>query len=256
MMHRFPCIIATLVLLACCLASPTRALADEPVSFYYSPWKPYAFEEHGATKGLLVAQVKGIAKQAGIAPTFVNKPWAWVMQAMRHGQADAVFTVYQTTARQEFMVYATEPLGVARNILVGCKKHGKRIRMLQDLAGTVVGTNTGYAYAEDFSEATYFTVDPSPEDRVTLRKCLGERIDYVVVNDNVFRAFAAENPLADALPVQPYIVDQSPIYIAFSKTLGKKAERLALQVSNAIWQMRQQGDLPPLPALGKRPSIQ
>lgn len=238
-----------IVLFLCGIASmPRSASAHEPVTFLYTTWKPYVYEEDGHVQGIAVERVRAVCAKAGCIPHFVNKPWPWVLQALRTGTGgDAVFTALQTQKRKEFMEFSTEPLGMARNIILGCRQDAGVIEELDDLAGALVGVVKGYAYEEEFSNATHFTRDNSPSDEVLLRKCLGGRLDYAIINETVFKSMATSTPGALSLNVQPYEAEHSPFYIAFSKSLGKKASRWALQISDAIWTMRRNGELPPLP---------
>ncbi|AGW14414.1 substrate-binding periplasmic protein [Megalodesulfovibrio gigas] len=244
-------LLPALLLLAAVLVAPAfwpaGVLAGESLRFACDHMAPFSYEEDGCVVGEAVEAVRQICAQAGCEPLFSMQPWPWVLESMRRGQDDAVFTALRTPEREAYLAYCEEPLGMAQNLLVGCTADAATVSSFAHLQGALVGVIKGYATTATFATSALFARDESPNTMTMLRKCLAGRLDYMVIDRKSIDHLCAIIPEVAMLPRQPYVVNESPYFIAFSKAHGDKAARWLPRIDAAIRELRRQGALPPLP---------
>lgn len=242
-----PGVLCALALALVVAGIPRPGLAGDVVQFVCDAMIPFSYEEQGGVMGEAVEAVRQVCARAGCDPFFVMAPWPWVLESMRHGQGDAVFTAIKTRDREHYLHYCQEPLGMMRFMLVGCDVGSPAVASLADLNGTLVGVIKGHATSEEFATSAWFARDESPNAMTMLRKCLAGRLDYIVINDNSLAFLSGMIPEAANLPVQPYLVHESPYFIAFSKVHADRATRWTARMDLAIRELRREGSLPPVP---------
>ena len=248
-----PLLLLAAVLLAPALW-PAGVLAGEPLRFACDHMAPFSYEEDGCVVGEAVEAVRQICAQAGCEPVFSMQPWLWVLESMRRGQDDAVFTALHTPEREAYLAYCEEPLGMAQNILVGCAADAATIASPADLQGALVGVIKGYATTAAFATSALFARDESPNTMTMLRKCLAGRLDYMVIDRKSIDHLHAIVPEAAMLPRQPYVVNEAPYFIAFSRVHDDKAAQWPPRLDAAIRELRRQGALPQLPTSPTSPT--
>ncbi|GAB7080183.1 substrate-binding periplasmic protein [Megalodesulfovibrio paquesii] len=236
------CLALATGLLAMC--APARA--GESLTFYADQLYPFCYEQNNQVVGEAVEAVRQLCRRAGCEPKFVIAPWPWVLETVRQGRGDAVFTALKTPDREQYLEYTEQPLGVTRNRLLGCNKAAPTVEQLEDLTGRIVGVVKDFAYSPHFSTSPLFARDESPNVATMLRKCLGGRLDYAVVNLRMLPHLQEQHPEAARLPIQPMVVNESPYYIAFSKARGAKSQHWRSAISRAVRELRAEGILPPL----------
>lgn len=230
-----------LATIALVLLLATSALAAE-ATFVFESYPPYEFVEEGAVKGVDADMIKAVCAKLGISPKFEETPWKRAVSDVKDGKVDAIFSLYVNDERREFLHFPEKGLSREKNILVSKKGGGVNIEKLADLDGKTVGVVSEYSYGDAFDNYKGATRDESANAEMLLKKLENDRIPVVVVNELVYKSLGKKLGLLDKLEVQPFVVSDEPMYVAFSKAKGDGAKDMAEAFSKAINEMAASGE--------------
>lgn len=232
----------TLLSLIVTLVLSTAAMA-EPLTIVMESYEPYQYTQAGAFKGFDVDTVRMICERAGCQANFVDVPWARATQMVKDGEADAIFSLFKTDERLEFLVYPDVHLSQERNVIITKKDAGITINNMEDLAGKTVGIVKDYSYGDDFDESTAFTKEEATNNDTLLNKLEAGRTDAAVINELVLETVAPALGLEGAFTIQPFAVSEGNMYIAFSKKKGDHASKWAQVFSEETKKLRDEGKI-------------
>lgn len=220
------------------LGLSSKALAETLV-IVTSEWAPYVITENGQVTGIHVDIVRELCKRNGIEADIQLRPWKRALAEVKNGDADAIFSPRKTDERAQFLYYPSEPLDMERTVIVGLQGKGLSVTKLDDLEGTSVGVVRGYSYDPEFDTNQEINKDESNDDMMMLRKLAGGRTEFAAASDEGAAQF-----LSIQLGIQLetiYVLNETPNYIAFSKTLGEKGKVLAEQFGKTLRQLKEEG---------------
>lgn len=232
-----------LSLLALLLCWATQVQAARPLTIVMESYEPYQYTEAGAFKGTDVETVRQICAAAGCDPQFVDVPWQRANQMVKNGEADAIFSLFKTPEREEFLVFPQAHLSEERNVVITARNSGLTINALEDLAGKTVGVVAGYSYGDAFDAATAFTRDEAKDNDTLLTKQAAGRTQAAVINQLVLETLAGPLNLKDAFDIQPFTVSQGQLFIGFSKAKGGAATEWAAIFDKELAALRAAGKL-------------
>jgi len=218
--------------------------AAEKVAFVYEVYPPYEYYENGELTGRDYDIIKEICRRTGIEPEFRERPWKRAIQEVKDGTSDAIFSLVKTDERETFLYYPSEPLSYESYIFLARKGSGIKINSLDDLKGKTVGVCCDYSYFDEFDNHKGFTREYTKDDSHQLLKLAGGRMDVVIINHQVyiFTVKGLGKGYADKFEKIDYKkAPDIPMYVAFSKALGKKTEVLNRQFSQEIRKMKNDG---------------
>ncbi len=116
------------------------------------PYKPFEFEEDGATTGFDYDVVSAMADQMGVGVEFVTTPFDSIIPALAAGNCDMIASAMTITDERAQQVNFTEPYFDADQSLLVLTENEEKYATLDDLAGQDMGVQvetTGATYAAD-----------------------------------------------------------------------------------------------------------
>jgi len=230
-------IVAALLLVA---FSSVLVRAD-PVKLVTLEYPPYQFSTPNGADGIVVRVLDKAFERLGIEYTISVMPWKRALLSVRKGEADGIFTVYETKERLEFLDYSRTV--IMPQVVSVWTRRGTDLGYdgsLESLADARLGLVLGVSYGQRFDDAraagTFKAIEVVPEGSININKLLNDRIDAVIMNK--YGAMHHLN-MKDALDLveelQPEI-SSVPSYIAFSKAnnLTDLRGRLDVVLQNMI----------------------
>ncbi len=149
-LRRFATFTVTVILVTCCAAIISAALANPAVSnaplrvVMDDNYPPYVMRDtNGSVEGLLIDEWRLWEKKTGIKVDIIATDWAKAQQIMQAGGADVIDTMFRTPTREQrydfSAAYADLPVGIYTHASVG------GIHNLASLRGSLVGVKAGDA---------------------------------------------------------------------------------------------------------------
>lgn len=173
----------------------------------------------GRPEGVAVEMVKQIMTDLGHRLYIEVLPWTRALKMVRYGKADAIFTIFKNTAREEFLDYSEEvliPQLVALYALADSPVDFDGD--LEALKPYKIGVVSTISYGQTFDRLSpQLRVERTATLDQNLTKLLLGRIDLVISN-----VYQAQNVIdrrklnATIKRLRPH-VERIPSYVAFSK---------------------------------------
>jgi len=227
-----------IVLLAYC--SVTSAREYQLVTLDYPP---YAYEENGEVKGVAVEIVKEVFNRMGDKVKITVYPWKRSIELVKSGSADAIFTIYHTPERTQFLDYSSEVLVSQKTALFVAANSNLRFNgNLEELQNITFGVVLGVSYGEKFDS---FVKNNKPQLSVaydgtaSMRALLEGRHNAVVSNvtgaKTILKKMGRQN---EVKMLEPFLQDVTS-YLAFSKT--NKLSDIRLKFDKTLKQIKSEG---------------
>lgn len=185
-------------------------------------YPPYIYQERGIVKGVSVEIIKEAFIRMNIPFKITIMPWIRAMKQMKTGESDAVFTIYKTREREEFLYYSNEVvIDQTVSFFVKADSEIKYKGSLEDLREYRIGIVRGVSYGSVFDNGVLngtlskiVTVDSGEQSFLML---LRNRIDIVVSNRH--GAYTILNRLKKSSGVKELLpeIEFLPSYIGFSR---------------------------------------
>lgn len=179
----------------------------------------------GAPKGVAVEIVTLVMKELGHSVSIRIFPWTRAVKMVRHGHADAIFTIFRNDEREIFLDYSEEIL-VPQPVFLYATKDSPYVYegLLENIKEQKIGVVSTISYGQIFDRARpNLFVESTAALEQNFAKLLHGRIDLVVSNDysanNVIKKLKIENNIKRLYPP----IENVPSYIAFSKKNKLKA---------------------------------
>lgn len=186
---------------------------------------PFAYkDQHGHWSGIDVEYTKMLLDQARCRYTFIEAPWGRGLEMMRTGQVDMMLNVTRLKEREKYLHFVgPQRLEILRFV---SKKDGiddiSQWDQLAQVEGTLMrqrGTFIGERFEQLLRD--YQTVKsqlmflPNTVARIDLiRK--GRTVGFFAEQTYLLHAFATNSDYS-ILKLHPLVINQTPVYFAFSK---------------------------------------
>lgn len=171
------------------LLAPASSLAGEKVVLASLEWPPYTGSElpmQGATSAI----VREVFRAAGYDLEIRFLPWNRAIEAARMDEdVDGYFPEYPNTIREGGFL-CSESVGKSPVGLAKRRSRDLKWQNYYDLERYRVGVVDGYVNSERFDQlvaAGRIQTDESVSDVLNVRKVLAGRVDWAVVDINVFK---------------------------------------------------------------------
>lgn len=234
--------------LAAVLLAPAPVVRADTIALRADPWCPYTCAPDSDRPGFAVEIARAAFQASGDVVDYQELNWARSVEETRRGLHAGIIGAIVADAPD--FVFPSEPVAVGAIGFAVRKGTPFRFDGPGSLAGKVLGTISGYAFAGDIG--TYIEAHGKDRSKIQLtsgedglaknfQKLVGNRIDVVVDDVNVLRNAIKELGLADAIEVAD--TDASaPIFIAFSPAMPE-SEDYARRLSEGIVRLRASGRL-------------
>ncbi|WP_018124984.1 substrate-binding periplasmic protein [Desulfovibrio oxyclinae] len=207
----------------------SAAAFAEPLKIVTLSYPPYEFMEDGKVKGVATRVVREVFQRMDVEIEIELLEWADALEAVRTGEADAIYTAFRTPEREEFLVYpTTELVGQVTSLFV---REGSAIDYNGDLvplAKYSFGVVEKVSYGSFFDAAVeHGIIDKlivSRNGEQSVRRFLAGESDILV--SNWLEAWTILDKLnrKDGVRALSPPLQNIPSYLAFSK----KSEHLDL----------------------------
>lgn len=230
-------------LLLFCLGVSTPLFADEPLVIVHAPeYKPYYYSVEDSRgqlqgKGFLLDLIRGAAAEAEMDVSFqVVDSWNRAVNLVRLSRADAMFPIFKTEERLNFMRFPPEAvLAYEVNVLVSRKADNLQFNgNFRVHRRRVFGVIANYSYGRIFDNAFVRRQTVYSEEEL-LQTLHGEdRFDFIVGNRDVLKYLARERGILDDLAFHDYQLSNDPLYLAFARegVSSEAAHRLARAIKD------------------------
>lgn len=201
---------------------------------------PLVWEENSKILGSDAEIVAEICKQLKIEYDIDGFPLKRSLRMVEKGEAAGIFTIFRTEERDNYIWFAEELINIVKTMVIARKGSGFKINSLNDLKGKRIGVIEGHKYGPEFDSYQGLKKDFCKEKEELHRMLDKGRVDMILDSEAPFRFLTKKNGTADRFEML-FLVKKNPVYVAFSKTLGKKGEELAKTFSEALKKMKADG---------------
>ncbi|MDM8515195.1 transporter substrate-binding domain-containing protein [Desulfobacterales bacterium HSG16] len=222
-----------------CLVFFSSTSYAEEIIFVFDEYPPYEYLEKGKVVGLDIDIVREVCMRIGFKPVFRSRPWKRCLLEMKNGTSDAIFSLFNTPKRNEFLYYPTEHMFFEQNVILARKERNIAISNLDDLKKLKVGIIAGYSYGEQFDNYKGITKESCRSSEEMLKKLDAGRMDVGIGNSLVCKYLNKKLGFDEIKSI--YRLSNDPMYVAFSKTSKRDGETLSKQFSEILKAMRKEG---------------
>ena len=219
-----------------CLLLAARASAAETLVVATDGFRPVAWQEMGRPTGALCEVLVEAGRRAGLSIEFRFLPWARGLQEAREGRVDAVFPVFRTPEREDYLLFPEEDL-VAERMAWFARADSAGIvgGDLKALAGRRIGIVNQSSYGPRLDAALRDNTLPDPQaigdTTAAVRVLVAGRIDLLPGFDQGIWAEARGLGLADRIRELTPPVEEVPAFLAFSRARARSGESRAVDAA-------------------------
>lgn len=221
--------------------SVTFLTGAKPYVIVAEPYPPYEFSADGKTQGMDVEILSEAAKLAAVDLRFEFVPWTRALAMVQAGEADGIMCLNQNAERDAFLYFPKVPLSIERLRIFRTPQQAD-VASLSELEGKQVGTIQDYTYGDAFDGDKKIAKDPAADQDLLVKKLVAGRFPYAVHNEVAMIYAARTANLSGSIKACTLVVQESPLYIGFSKKSAGGKE-LFEKISTALDKMRASGAL-------------
>lgn len=215
-------------------AAPESLAGNKPLVIVTEPWEPYIFDVGSPLKGMDYEVVEAVFREMRIPVKVKFYPFKRALIMVQKKEVDAILDLMATPERKEFLFFPDEYISASPTTLFF--RHGQmpKFEKLADLSGYVMGTQRGFEYPKEISNAT-LTKEEAPSLDSNLQKLLLKRIDVLVDNKTVVLYKAHQMGIMDKITYDPRPLgnpEEALNFVAFAKKEGY--DKLAVRFSAAL----------------------
>ncbi len=222
---------------------PSRAMAQKLV-FDFESYPPYEFVENSKVLGTDVDIIREVCKRIGYEAVFMEKPWKRCEEEVKAGDVDAIFSLFKTDEREQYLYFPVESLSFEKDMVIAKKGKGKAGK-IEDLNGKTIGSVVGYSYGDAFDEAAKkksFRLEECQNNEQMLKKLIEDRMDFGIINELVYNNLVKKLKLTGKIDIL-YTQVYEPMFVGFSKAKGDKAKEISDNFGKVLSEMRKKGDI-------------
>ncbi|MFS4460270.1 substrate-binding periplasmic protein [Bdellovibrio sp. HCB2-146] len=205
----------------------------------YPPYQGQGLPDGGIFDNLALL----ILKEAGYNVDLVYRPWKRALKESEEGDADAILGMWENPGRR--IIYDFSPPLIENSLVLICLEKKSFCKNSPILKGKKLGLVLGYAYPD--LRLFNAVMEYELTENVNIKKLLGERIDFVLVDRGVAYYLLQQQDPHTKIKVkmlEPAIAIQN-LHIGFSKNslMGRAA---AIETPKILKKLEQNGKLKPL----------
>ncbi len=217
-------------------------ICAEEYYFVTLEYPPLEFKDKtGIPKGIAVEIVTKIMNGLGHSVSIEVLPWARALKMVKHGRADAIFTIFKNAERELFLDYSSEIL-IPQMVAFFVRKDSPFVYEgnLGSLEQHKIGVVSTISYGQKFdSLRPALNIERTASLELNFKKLMFGRIELVI--SNVYSANIAMNKLniQDKIKRLEPPVESVPSFIAFSKM--KKLTKLQKNFDRKLIELKKSG---------------
>lgn len=231
-------------LFALCMAAfPAVSCAENTSNFtiVFEEYPPYEYMENGEAHGYNVDIIREAFSRMGIFPRFEAMSWKRGLFELKNGSILALSCGFKNPEREQFAMFPRNYLHLETNA-VFVRKDNDSIKSLEDLKYRTVGAVEGYTYGPDFDHLPGVRFDKVSSNPLLVRMLAENRVDAIAGNVRVIHYLSHHFDVQDKIrPV--FEISRAPLYLMFSRMLGKKSSYLVQRFDQAMDAMKADGTL-------------
>lgn len=241
-----PCLPLILALLCPALAlaaspaAPATPAAGQELVIVCEDYPPYQYLDQGQPAGQDIELVQEACQRLGLVPRFVFTAWTQAQADAREGRVMAIMSLSRTPERDGYLVFPQEPLSHERIVAMALSQSAVRLRRLDDLAKHKVGVNPDFDYGPVLGDLVGVNKVVAPDIAALLRDLADGRSEMALGNELTLEFVARRMGLYHSL-ARVRTLASLPLYIAFSRKLGPRAEELAAGFDRTLKAMTEDG---------------
>jgi len=193
------------------------------------PFPPYTIvcdESFGFT-GIAVDIVREAFRRSNLTLKLIERPWKRAVIEARLGEADIIFTIFQTQERMEHFLFSKEILGLSNIVLMAganstLNYDGSVSSLDSEIIGVPLGYNAGPILESAFTSGIAKRLDV-PRAIEGLKMLRINRIKLLSDNEHVLLRLARDQGILDKVKVLNPPLSSTPFHIAYSKLLPTSA---------------------------------
>jgi len=205
---------------------PGFAYADETLKLVTLEYAPYEFQKGDQVKGIAVEILRETFARLDIQIAISVNPWARSLREVKHGRADAIFTIYRTEERETFLTYCDEVLAMQR---VGFfARKGRDVAYdgtAQSIAEKKIVVVRGISYGNKFDSMVkndkLRNIHTVNSFDLAVKILYKGRADLIPGETAVVSSVAAQAGVREDIVLIEPLLQEVPSFIAFSKARGK-----------------------------------
>lgn len=210
-----------LLFIALSLTTLSLPVQAEKLRIVTEPWAPYVYlDSHDQAQGIDYEVTALVFQRLGIDVQWQFLPWKRCLAMLAQGQADGALDIFHTTARDNELLYPTEPLSDVQFVLFQNNSHPHPFHKLDDLAGLTIGTSPGYFYGDAFMNSQAFKQETAPSHEANFGKLIRGRVDLVLTDRRVGEHTIREMGLQDQVSQLPMAIYEDKQYLAVRRNAG------------------------------------
>lgn len=186
-------------------------------------YPPYIYQDNNSVDGLSVEIIKEVFHRLDIPITITIVPWVRALNQIKTGESDAIFTIYKTKERLDYIDFSKEV--IIYQIVSLFTNYDSNIEyngILEDIKNLNIGIVRGVSYGNIFDEAVKSNklknLYVANNGSRNFEMLLNNRVDIVVSNKYGAYHIIGEKKL-EVKELFPEI-ERIPSYIGFSKVRG------------------------------------
>ena len=230
--------IAWVVLL---LIFPSVIMA-ETLEFVFSDFPPFEYLEDGSAAGMNKEILEEACKRLHITPVFRQLPWKRALEYVKHGDSDAIFSLFKNDERLKYYNYPDENINTVKMVIITTKKSDINVTTLEDLRGKIVGVYLGSSYGKKFDTSDWIIKEAVTSNEELLKKQAVGRTDVIVMDERVAKYWCKKLDMEDKFKTLAYVITTNPTYVAFSKKRRELTKKdFARRFSVVLKEMKNDG---------------
>lgn len=192
----------------------------EKLRIVTEPWAPYVYQDGETMRGLDFETTVIVFQRLGIEVQWQFLPWKRCLAMLDQGQADGALDIFHSHARENVLLYPSEPLSEVELVLFYANERPHPAQSLDALQGLTVGTSPGYLYGTAFDESGLFKREPAPSHEANFGKLALGRVDLVITDRRVGQHVIRQLGLEDQISQAPLIINRLPQFLAVRRGAG------------------------------------
>ncbi|GBC62819.1 amino acid ABC transporter [Desulfonema ishimotonii] len=219
---------------------PLSAIGAEKLVVATGPFPPYQYMEKGRQRGVNADIAREVFRRMNIEPVFRSSSFQRTLRLVKSGEAGAFISLIYVKELAESMYYTSEPVNVLKTVIMARTGSGIRVNGIGDLKNKNIAVVSGYSYGPEFNNTSDLKKHSYPNDRELILALARNRTDVAVAHEAPFRFISRQMGFGGKFEVVHFLLEE-PMYVTFSKALGKKGSELAEKFDTVLRQMKKEG---------------